>query len=83
MFYTNAFLIEPFNYKIARRKRGEALNDINTLTADYEYSRSNRETLHVAIRMQLFKKVKIFCQYFVEFLETTLNFEHFEKKLAS
>ena len=34
MFYTNAFLIEPFNYKIARRKRGEALNDINTLTAE-------------------------------------------------
>ena len=83
MFYTNAFLIEPFNYKIARRKRGEALNDINTLTADYEYSRSNRETLHVAIRMQLSKKVKIFCQFFVEFLETTLNFEHFETKLAS
>ena len=30
--------------------------------------------------MQLPKKPKIFCCNFIVFLESTLNFEHFEKK---
>ena len=52
----------------------------NTLTADYEYSRSNRENLPLPIQMQLFKKPKTFCCIFIAFLESTLNFEYFEKK---
>ena len=49
---------------------------VNTLTANYEYSRSNRENLPLPIQMQLSEKPKTF-------LESTLNFEHFEKKWAS
>ena len=30
--------------------------------------------------MQLFEKPKIFCFIFIAFLESTLSFEHFEKK---
>ena len=52
----------------------------NTLTADYQYSRSNRENLPLPIQMQLFKKPKTFCCIFIAFLESTLNFEYFEKK---
>ena len=53
---------------------------VNTWTANYEYSRSNRENLPLTIQMQLFEKPKIFCCIFIAFLESTLNFEHFEKK---
>ena len=30
--------------------------------------------------MQLCQKPKAFCCFFIAFLESTLNFEHFEKK---
>ena len=32
--------------------------------------------------MQLSEKLEIFSQFFIEFLESALNFEHFEKKLS-
>ena len=51
---------------------------LNTLTANYEYSRSNREHLPLPMQMQLSEKPKTFYQ----FLESTLNFEHFEKKMS-
>ena len=54
---------------------------INKLTADYEYSRSNKENLPPPIYMQLPKKPKTFC-FVIEFLESTLNLEHFEKKMS-
>ena len=41
------------------------------LTANNEYSGSNRENVPIPIQMQLSEKPK--------FLESTLNFEHFEK----
>ena len=56
------------------------ISGFNTLTANYEYSRSNRENLPLPIQMQLSEKPKIFCQFFIAFLESTLNFEHFETK---
>ena len=59
---------------IARRSH------LNMLTADYEYSRSNRENLLLPSQMQLSKKLKIFCYVLIAFLESTLNLEHFEKK---
>ena len=34
---------------------------LHTLTANYEYSRGNRENLLLPIQMQLSKKVKTFC----------------------
>ena len=51
------------------------------LTADYEYSSSNRENLPLPIQMQLSKKPnQTFCGIFIAFLETTLNFQHFIKE---
>ena len=32
------------------------------------------------IHMQLFQKLKTFCQFFIAFSKSRLNFEHFEKK---
>ena len=52
---------------------------LNTLTANYEYSRSNRENVPLQIQMQLSEKPKIFCCIFIPFLESTLNFKHSEK----
>ena len=55
----------------------------NTLTANYEYSRGNRENLQLPIQMQLSEKAKTFCFVFlnfvnfVTFFESTLNFELF------
>ena len=56
---------------------------INMLTVDYEYSRSNRENLPLPIQMQLSKKPNVFCQFFIAFLKSKLNFEHFERKESS
>ena len=53
------------------------------MTANYEYSRSNRENLPLPIQMQLSVKTKNISLIFIAFLESTLNFEHFEKKWAS
>ena len=46
----------------------------NTLTVNYEYSRRNRENLPLPIQMQLSEKPKTFCQFFIAFLESKLNF---------
>ena len=53
--------------------------DFNTLTANYECSRGNTENLQLPIQMQLLEKLKTFSEFFITFLEFTLNFEHFEK----
>ena len=45
-------------------------------TINDKYSRHNRENLPLPIQMQLSKKSKSFC-----YLESKLNFEHFEKIL--
>ena len=55
------------------------LSFINTLTANYDYSRSNRENLSLPIQMQLSEKPKTFCQYFIAFLESTLNLNILKK----
>ena len=52
------------------------------MTTNYEYSRSNRENLPLPIQMELLEKPKTFSQFFIVFLESTLNFEHFEKKIS-
>ena len=53
---------------------------VNTLTASYEYSRSNSENLPLPIQTQLSEKPKSFFGIFIAFLESRLNFEDFEKK---
>ena len=52
------------------------------LTANYKYSHSNRENLLLPIQMQLSEKVQTFSQFFIALLESTLNFEHFEKEIS-
>ena len=49
------------------------------LTADGKYSRHNRENSPLPIQMQLSKNSKTFHCFFIAFLESTLNFENFEK----
>ena len=53
---------------------------VNTLTANYEYTRSNTDNLPLPVQVQLSEKLKRFYQFFIAFSESALNFEHFEKK---
>ena len=55
---------------------------LNTLTANYEYSRSKTDNLQLPVQMQLSKKPETFSQFFIVFLQSALNFEHFEKKMS-
>ena len=52
------------------------------LTANYEYSRSNTDNLPLPVQMQLSEKLETFSRFFIAFLESALNFEHFEKKMS-
>ena len=53
---------------------------VNRLTADGKYAVYDFDNLQLSIQMQLSEKRKNFSQFFVPFLESTSNFEHFEKK---
>ena len=53
------------------------------MAANDEYSHSNKENLLLPIQMQLSEKLKRLSEIFIAFLETVLNFKHFEKKWAS
>ena len=59
--------------------RMEKHSFINTLTANYEYSRSNTDNLPLPVQMQLSEKPETFSGFFVAFFESASNFEHFEK----
>ena len=48
---------------------------VNTLTASYEYSRSNIENLPLPIQFKLSKKPLILYGIFYVFFESTLNFQ--------
>ena len=56
--------------------------NVNTLTANYEHSRSNTDNLPLPVQMQLSEKPETFSPFFIAFLESVLNFEHFEKKMS-
>ena len=61
--------------------RSELLGQfVNTLTADYKYSRQNRENLWQQVPMQISLKLKTCSRFFIAFLKSTLNLEYFEKK---
>ena len=53
---------------------------VNTLTAEYTYSRRNMQTFTKKVQTPLFLKQKIFSGFFIAFLKSTTNGEHFEKK---
>ena len=52
----------------------------NTLTANDNYPVQECGNLSSPIQMELYLKPTIFVDFFVSFLESTSNFEHFEKK---
>ena len=54
----------------------------NTLSPDGKYSLLNRDNLTQPIKMQLSRKQKSFSHFFSTFLKSSLNFEHFLKKLT-
>ena len=53
------------------------------LSANYEYSRSNRENLSLPIQMQLSAEPNAFWAIFVSFLKSMLTFEFFRGKNES
>ena len=50
------------------------------MTAEYTYSGRNMQTLTQQLQMKLSLKQKIFSQFFIAFLKSTWNGEHFQKK---
>ena len=53
----------------------------STLTANDKYPGQACESLLSGIQIQLFLKRKTFSNFVVLFLESTSNFQHFEKKM--
>ena len=53
---------------------------VNTLTADDKHHLLNRGNLAQPVQMQLSQKQKTFSEFFSGFYESSLNFEHFQKK---
>ena len=55
---------------------------LNTLTADDKYSLISRDNWMQTIQMHLSQKQNIFSQFFSAFLESALNFQHFQTKMT-
>ena len=53
---------------------------VNTLTAEYMYSGRNMQTFTQQVQTPLSLKQKTFSQFFIAFLKSTWNGEHFQKK---
>ena len=53
---------------------------VNTLTAEYTYSRRNMQTFTQQVQMLLSLKEKTFSGFFIAFLKSTWNGEHFQRK---
>ena len=54
---------------------------VSTMTINKKYPLRNRENLRLPIQMQLSRKQKSFSQFFVAFLESALNFKHYNKNI--
>ena len=50
------------------------------MTAEYTYSRRNMQTFTLKVQMRLSLKQKTLSQFFIAFLKSTWNGEHFQKK---
>ena len=55
---------------------------LNTVTDDDKYCLLYRDNLTQPIQILLSQKQKTFSQFFSAFLKSTLNFEHFQKKMT-
>ena len=56
---------------------------LNTLTAEYKYSRRNMQTFAQPVQTPLSLKQKLFSGFFIAFPKSILNGEHFQKKKES
>ena len=56
---------------------------VNRLTAEYTYSRRNMQTFTQQVQTPLSLKQKTFSGFFIAFLKSTWNGEHFQKKEES
>ena len=54
-----------------------------TLTTEYNYSRRNMQTFAQPVQTPLSLKQKTFWRFFIAFLKSTWNGEHFQKKWES
>ena len=54
---------------------------LNTLTDDDKYSLLYGDNLTQPIQILLAEKQRTFSEFFSSFLKSTLNFEHFQKKI--
>ena len=55
---------------------------VNTLTDNDKYCLLYRDNLTQPIQILLSEKQNTFSQFFSAFLKSTLNFEHFQKKMT-
>ena len=55
---------------------------LNTWTANDKYSLINKDKWMQTIQKHLPQKQNNFSEYFSEFFESALNFEHFQKKIT-
>ena len=55
---------------------------VNTLSDDDKYGLLYRDNLMQRIQILLSQKQKTFFEFFSAFLKSTLNFEHFQKKMT-
>ena len=55
---------------------------LNTLAADDKYFLISRDKWMQTIQMHFFQKQNIFSEFFSAFLESALNFEHFQTKMT-
>ena len=53
---------------------------VNKLTAEYTYSRRNMQSFTQKVQTPLSLKQKTFSRFFIAFLKSTWNGEHFQKK---
>ena len=53
---------------------------VNTLTAEFSYSRRNMQTVNQQVQTPLSLKQKTFSRFFIAFLKSIWNGEHFQKK---
>ena len=73
--------LEKLSWKRSALVRSKILGlFVNTLTAEYSYSRRNIQTLTQIIQTTLSWKQKTFSAFFIAFLKSTWNGEHFQKK---
>ena len=69
------------NWKISPLVLREILGIfVNTLTVDGKYPVQDCKNLQLSIQMKLSQKRTALSQFFLEFLDSTSNFKHFEKK---